>query len=278
LFASAPAPCDTFAANRAFGRIGLAVEAGSGRSRRQRVHEAGSLRVRFPHVRPGGALEAIIVNTAGGMAGGDRFEIDVKVDVNARLTLMTTAAEKVYRSLGPDTQFAIRLAVDAGGDLAWLPQETIVFNNARLRREIDVDLADGANLLIAEAAVFGRAAMGERVHEGLFFDRWRIRVDGSLRFAETVRLDGAIAQKLAARAVARAGIAIATIVKIPGNDANVAAVRGIEREFAGEVGISAWNGIAVARLVANDGAALRRDLIAVLTALGGKPLPRLWLN
>ena len=52
----------------------------------------------------------------------------------------------------------------------------------------------------------------------------------------------------------------------------------LSRDFAGEVGVSAWNGLAVARLVAPDGAALRRDLIAVLTALGGTPLPRLWMN
>ena len=105
-----------------------------------------------------------------------------------------------------------------------------------------------------------------------------MRVGGALVFAETLRLDGAIAQRLAQRAIAAESVAVASVLKIPGDDEGVAAVRAMEKDFAGEVGVSAWNGLAVARLVAPDGAALRRDLVAVLTALGAGPLPRLWMN
>jgi urease accessory protein len=73
-------------------------------------------------------------------------------------------------------------------------------------------------------------------------------------------------------------VAVASVIKIPGDEANVAAVRAIGESFAGEVGASAWNGIAAARLAAADGATLRHDLVRVLMALGGGPLPRLWLN
>jgi urease accessory protein len=242
------------------------------------VHEAGSLRVRFPNADRGNALEAVIVNTAGGMAGGDRFAIDIEVGAGAALTVTTAAAEKVYRSLGPDTSIDVKLEVGAGGALAWVPQETILFDQMRLARTIDVELARGASLLLAEAVVFGRSAMGEAVMSGSCFDRWRVRVDGTLVFAETIRLGGAIAPRLAERAIAEGGVAIASVVKIPGDEASVAAVRASNDSFAGEVGASAWNGIAVARLVAVDGAALHRDLVRVLMALGGAPLPRLWLN
>ena len=269
---------DVFAGNRAFGRLEFAVAAASGASRRARVHEAGSLRVRFPNTGRGSALEAVIVNTAGGMASGDRFDIDIKVGAGARLTVTTAAAEKIYRSLGPDTDIGVKLDVDPGGALAWLPQETIVFDQARLRRSIDIELARDAKLLLAEAAVFGRSAMGETVVQGHFFDRWRLRVDGALVFAETLRLDGDIAQRLAQRAVTGGGVAVASVIKYPGDDGDAAAVRAMQDRFAGEVGISAWNGLAVARLVATDGAALRRGLVAVLTALDAVPLPRLWLN
>jgi urease accessory protein len=242
------------------------------------VHEAGSLRVRFPNGERGGALDAVMVNTAGGMAGGDRFDIDVTVGAGARLTATTAAAEKIYRSLGPDAEIGVKLAVGAGGTLAWLPQETILFDQARLRRSIDVDLAINANLILAEAVVFGRAAMGEAVRSGRFFDRWRIRRDGTLVFAETLRLDGEITERLAQRASANGGVAVATVLKLPGDEGSVAAVRAVEQDFAGEVGVSAWNGLALARLVAPDGATLRRDLVGVTAALGGMPLPRLWLN
>jgi urease accessory protein len=278
LFASAPAHSEIFAGNRAIGRIAFSVEAATAASRRRRVHEAGALRVRFPNVADKGTLEAVIINTAGGMAGGDRFDIDVALKAGARLTVSTAAAEKIYRSLGPDTDIGVKLDIGAGAALAWLPQETILFDQVRLRRTIEADLAPDASLLLAESVVFGRSAMGETVVEGQFFDRWRVRVGGALVFAESLRLDGAIAQRMARRAVAGESVAVASVLKLPADEKAVAAVRAMEKDFAGEVGISAWNGLAVARLVAPDGAALHRDLVGVLTALSDMPLPRLWLN
>jgi urease accessory protein len=278
MLGSAPLRNEIFAGNRAVGTVAFTVAAGLGVSRRGRVHEAGSLRVRFPNGNSKTALDAVIVNTAGGMTGGDRFDVDIKVGTGARLTVTTAAAEKIYRSLGPDTDIGVTLDVGPGGALAWLPQETIVFDQARLRRKIDIELARDANLLLAEAAVFGRSAMGETVVQGHFFDRWRLRIGGALVFAETLRLDGDIAQRLAQRAVASGGVAVASVIKYPGNDADAAAIRAAQDRFAGEVGVSAWNGLVVARLVASDGAVLRRDLVAMLTALDAAPLPRLWLN
>jgi urease accessory protein len=269
---------DVFAGNRAAARVAFTVAATSGSSRRARVHEAGSLRVRFPNGASRETLDAVIVNTAGGMTGGDRFDIDIKVGAGARLTVTTAAAEKIYRSLGPDTEIGVKLDVGSSGALAWLPQETILFDEVRLRRSIDVELAGDASLLLAEAAVFGRSAMGETVLQGHFFDRWRVRVDGTLVFAEAIRLDGEVARHLAQRAVTGGGVAVASVIKFPGNDGDVAAVRAMQECFTGEVGISAWNGLVAARLVAPDGAALRRDLVAVLTALRSGPLPRLWVN
>jgi urease accessory protein len=274
----APAHDEIFAGNRSVGRIALSVAADGRGSRRKRVHEEGALRVRFPNTAAGGALDAVIINTAGGMTGGDHFAVDIAVEPDARLVVTTAAAEKIYRSLGPDTRIAVKLDVGPSAQLAWLPQETILFDQVRLRRSIDVELGPGANLLLAEGIVFGRSAMGETVRGGRLFDRWRVRRGGALLFAESLRLDGAIAQSLARRAVAGGNIASASVLKVPGDDKAVAAVRAMEKDFAGEVGISAWNGIVVARLVASDGAALHRDLIAVLTALSEQPLPRLWLN
>jgi urease accessory protein len=264
----------TFAANRATGRIALAVGARSGCTRRSRVHEDGSLRVRFPNAEAD-ALEAVIVNTGGGMTGGDRFSIDMTLGEGASLIAGTAAAEKIYRSTGPDAAMDVHLTLAEGARLAWLPQETILFDRARLSRRIDVDLAATASLLLAEAVLFGRAAMGEAMTQGFFADRWRLRRAGKLVFADSARLDGAVADQLAAPASAASGIAIATVLIAPGDDATLAAVRGVDT--AGEVGISCWNGIAVARLCAKDGAALRHDLIALLTTLK-VPLPRLWLN
>lgn len=266
-----------FAANRARGRIALGVVSVDSRTRRMQVSEEGSLRVRFPN--PSATeCEAVIVNTAGGIAGGDRFALGIDVGPGAELVVTGAAAEKVYRAIDADAQMAVTLSVAKGGALRWLPQETILFDCARLSRSIDVELAESASLLFAEAVVFGRSAMGESVMQGRLIDRWRVRRGGRLIFAETLRLDGGIADRLAKPAVAKGAAAIATVLLVPGTDDAIAKVRALGEQFAGEVGISCWNGIAVARLCARDGAALRRDLVAVLATLDRKTLPRLWLN
>lgn len=273
---SAAAASELFAANRAVGGISLAVHARAGMSRPAQLHEHGSSRVRFPGAAAH-ELEAVTLNTAGGVAGGDRFVLDVTVGESAAVAVSSAAAEKVYRSLGPDAMITVKLDIRAGGSLAWLPQETILFDACRLARTIDVELAADAKLLLAEAIVFGRTAMEESVQDGRLFDRWRVRRDGRLIFAETLRLEGPIAEKLAEPGVAAGGVAIATVLVVPGDDRNVQAMRELDG-WRGEVGVSAWNGIAVARLIAPDGAALRHDLMLVLSALRGSALPRLWLN
>src|SRR5215475_1692950 len=149
-----------FAANRARGAVAFDAHVRDGVTRRGLLHESGSLRVRFPSPE-GEGLSAVFVNTAGGVAGGDRFEIDVVASEDARLTTTTAAAEKVYRAAGPGAELAISLKVAPGARLAWLPQETILFDGAKLSRRIDIDIAEGGTLLVCEMVVFGRAAMGE---------------------------------------------------------------------------------------------------------------------
>jgi urease accessory protein len=267
----------TFAANRAQGAVKFDVKLEEGVTRRGVLHESGSLRVRFPSPEADG-LSGVFVNTAGGIAGGDRFDIDIRTGAGARLTLTTAAAEKVYRAPGPAAQLNVALKAEAGAQLFWLPQETILFDRARISRRIDIDLAEDAKLLLCEIVVFGRSAMGERMLHGEFIDRWRLRRGGKLAFAETIRLDGDIGAKLAQSAIAKGGVAIGTALIVPGDEAVVARIREVSETFGGEVGISAWNGFAMARFCAQDAARLRADMMSVLGRASRVPLPRLWLN
>jgi urease accessory protein len=266
-----------FAANRAVGRIALTAEYGRGITQRKRLHESGGLRMHFPGTRKR-ELEAVLINTGGGIAGGDRFDIDIAVGDKARLAVSSAAAEKVYRSLGPDACIAIRLGAGHDATIGWLPQETILFDGARLHRTIDIDLADDARLVFAEAVIFGRTGMGEAVEQGFLFDRWRVRRGGALVFAESVRLDGGIAAKLGEAAVAKGGVAIATVLIVPGNAETIEPLRAPSPPFRAEVGTSAWNGVAVARLCAADGAALRYDLTTLIATLRGGKLPHCWFH
>jgi urease accessory protein len=266
-----------FAANRARGAVTFDVHQVEGVTRRRHLHESGSLRVRFPSPEAEG-LSAVFVNTAGGVAGGDCFDIDIAVGEGSRLAVTTAAAEKVYRAQGPAAQLTIALKAADGAHLAWLPQETILFDRARVLRRIDVDLAESASLLLCEIVVFGRAAMGERIRHGEFVDRWRLRRGGRLVFAETIRLDGDIGEKMIRPAIAKGGVAIGTALIVPGDDALVERIRAVSERFGGEVGISCWNGFAMARFCAQDAARLRTDMMAVLGRASAVGLPRLWLN
>ncbi len=267
----------TFAANRARGAVAFDVHLQDGVTRRRNLHESGSLRVRFPSPE-GEGLSAVFVNTAGGIAGGDRFDTEIAVGEGAQLTLTTAAAEKVYRAHSEGATLNIALKAAAGARLSWLPQETILFDRARVSRCIDIDLAEDASLLLCEIVVFGRAAMGERMLSGEFVDRWRLRRGGRLVFAETVRLDGDIGEKLARPAFAKGGVAIGTALIVPGDEALVERIRELSDSFGGEVGVSAWNGFAMVRFCAQDAARLRADMMAVLGRASTSPLPRLWLN
>jgi len=266
-----------FAANRARGAVTFDVRSVEGVTRRGEVHESGSLRVRFPSPE-GEGLSAVLVNTAGGVAGGDRFDIEIAAHEGARLTLTTAAAEKVYRAAGQAAELNIALKADEGAHLAWLPQETILFDRAKMSRRIEMDLAEGASLLLCEIVVFGRSAMGERMEQGAFVDRWRLRRGGRLIFAETVRLEGDIGKKLGQPAIANGGVAVGTALIVPGDEALVERVREAASSFGGEAAISAWNGFAMARFCAQDAARLRADMMAVLGRASSVPLPRLWLN
>jgi urease accessory protein len=266
-----------FAANRAQGAVAFDVHQVEGVTRRRHLHESGSLRVRFPSPEAEG-LSAVFVNTAGGVAGGDRFDIEIATGEGSRLAVTTAAAEKVYRAVGAPSQLNIALKVAAGSHLAWLPQETILFDRAQVSRRIDIDLADSASLLFCEIVVFGRAAMGERMLSGQFVDRWRMRRGGRLVFAETIRLDGDIGQKLRQSAVAKGGVAVGTALIAPGDEALVERVRALAEPFRAEVGVSCWNGFAMARFCAQDAAKLRADMMAVLGCASGSALPRLWLS
>jgi urease accessory protein len=261
---------------RALGRVALGVARLGSATRAARVAEAGSLRVRMPRVA-GPTLEGVLINTAGGIACGDRFMVDVQAGPGAQLAVATPAAEKVYRSDGATAEMSVRLTIASGADLAWLPQETILFDEARLRRRFEVDLESDARLLLFEPVVFGRTARGEEVRQGFFEDCWRIRRDGRLVYAETLRLEGSVAALLDRPAIAGGARALATLLYVaPDAEARLDQARSLLEASMGMAGASAWNGLLAVRFLARDGAELRRDAVAFLQGFRGCALPRVW--
>lgn len=241
--------------------------------------ESGPLRLRFPRQGAERMLEGVLVNTGGGVACGDVFEVSVAVDAGGACLLTTTAAEKIYRSDGPEAAIVNRASVGAGARLDWLPQETILFDRARLRRRFEADLDGDAALLVAEIAVLGRAARNESLHEALFEDRWRIRRDGRLIYADSLRLEGAVTDLMARSAIGGGARALATILDLsPGAEARLDEARSLLGALpaAVEAGASAWNGHLAVRMLAPAVAPLREGAAHFLAAWRGRPMPRVW--
>ena len=262
---------------RSHGRLELAVARIGPDTRALRIAESGPLRLRLP--RTGGpGLEAVLMNTGGGIACGDVHDVAVDAGDGARIALATPSAEKVYRSDGPLATAAIRLSLGHGADLAWLPQETILFDEARFARSITVELGATARYLGLEAVVFGRTARGEDVRHGSFTERWRIRRDGSLIFADSLRLSGAIASSLDRAAIGGGARALATLVYVaPDAERRLDEARSLLQGSPPVLaGASAWNGLLAVRWIGRNGAELRAAIMPFVEAFRACALPRVW--
>lgn len=253
-----------FHQQRSFGRVELSV----GERGLHHMREEGSAKVRFPF----GGNEAILINTGGGLAGGDHFEFELEAQAHAKLNITSQAAERVYRTLGPAAQVHTTLKASANAQLFWLPQETILFDGAALTRKLDVDLSPTSTFLAVEPIIIGRPEAGERVLQILFRDSWRIRKGGELIFADNIALHG---MPPTSKATLNFATAMANVVFISENcEAKLDAVRAVLRE---NCSASAWNGKLVARFLARDGFELRKSLVPALTVLAGEfELPKVW--
>jgi urease accessory protein len=261
---------------RVAGGVHLRIASRDGRSAVADLGESDGYKVRFP--RGGVCPEAVIINTGGGLAGGDRVRQEIAVGKGARATVTTQAAERVYRALGAsETTLGIRLSLEDGARLDWLPQETILFDRARLQRSIAVDMAPSAQCLLVETLIFGRTAMGESVRVGHLRDRWRVRIGGKLVFAENLRLDGAIADTLSAAPIAGGAHVVATLVAVREDAADqLPAVRCALDGTECDAGASAWGNLLVVRALGRSGESVRRMLERVVPVLAGDTLPRVW--
>lgn len=255
---------------RAEGAVTLRFGAGG---RLRGLRQSASLKVLFP--RSDGDPQAVFINTAGGLTGGDRFTTDLALEPGAALTTTTQAAERAYRAQpGQTAQVRARVFVGAGARLNWLPQEMLLFDGAALDRALSVDLAEGAELLLCESLVFGRTAMGEVVRDLRLRDRIEIRRAGRPLFLDQLRLDGDAEAHLGGRALAGGARAAALVLLVsPKAEAARDALRPHLPRTAGASLIR--EDLLAIRLLAPDSFLMRRDLVPMLTQLSGA-LPKPW--
>jgi len=261
---------------RVRGGVDLTFQARGGRTWLASTRERDGYKVRMP--REAGACQAVLINTGGGVAGGDRVAIHVDAGTDTRACVSTSAAERVYKAASAAPAIIdVDLKLGPNAAMNWLPQETIVFDRARLNRTINVALTGSSRLLFAETLVLGRAAMGETLNAGDIRDCWRVRRDGRLIFAEDVRLEDDIVATLAGAASADGANTVATVVAVAPDIADrLGDVRARLEDVEAMCAASSWNDILLVRILGRRGALARRALEYVLPVLSDDPLPRVW--
>jgi urease accessory protein len=247
------------------------------------VFERSPTRILFPRTGHRAVQEAVLINTAGGIAGGDQLEYSVAALPDASIAVTSQAAEKVYRALYEPARVATRLEVRESAKLAWLPQETIVFNWGRLHRTTEIELFSGAELLALEWLVLGRAAHGEVVVGGNIADSWHVKKDGRLIWADSFRITDEIYQYLKTKALLSNCNAIATLIYFgPCVDKRLDFLREIIPSLGCNCAATLVCGLIVVRFAAKESSNLKLALRSFLQQfgpeLGSGPfqVPKMW--
>jgi urease accessory protein len=268
---------------RAEGSCRIVLSSSERGNRIMDVFQRSPIRVLFPTVGETPIQEAVLVNTAGGIAGGDRLESAVTLLANASIAVTSQAAEKVYRALDEPACIETKLKVSEAAKLAWLPQETIVFNGARLRRGTEIELSSGAELLALEWLVLGRAAYGEEVIGGHIADTWRVKKDGRLIWADSFRVTDEMFPHLHRKALLSDRKAFATLIYFgPDLETRLELLRNIASSIACQCAPTSVSGLIIVRFAASDSfdlrVALRSFLQQFSEELGPGPfrVPKMW--
>ncbi len=242
----------------------------------ERLFQSGCVKILLPRIHSGPA-EAVIVNTSGGVTGGDRLDLDVRVQEGGVLCVTSQAAEKVYRSSGGAGTIRNRVRLGARSVLDWLPQETILFDGSALSRKFTAELEADSRLLALETLFLGRRAMGESLGDVRLRDQWRIFRQGRLVYGDCVRLGEHLPRELGGRAGLDSAVALANLIHVAPDAGDRL---GRARELLSFEGVraaaSAWNGLLLVRFVSRDAWALRNALGRYLEGFRGAGLPRVW--
>lgn len=172
----------------------------------------GPLVVQRPFHPEGALAHTYLLHPPGGVVGGDRISLRASSEAGAEALLTTPAAGKFYRSSGALALQEISLQVGNGASLEWLPQETLLFDGARVDSQLQVDVSEGARFIGWDLLCFGRPASGHDFTQGTGRFRVAVRRDGSPLLLEHLRANP---EFLGAGWGLRGGRVMATLLATP---------------------------------------------------------------
>lgn len=260
------------------GRLELELFRAKETSRIGRDFQSGCLKVRSLRPTPDGVPTIALINTAGGLTGGDELNQNVRWHCQTHACVTTPAAEKIYRSTGGDALIATRLHIANEAHAEWLPQETILFDGGRIERSLEIELEGTATIVACDGVVFGRLARDEVLGPGYFSDTLKVSRDGRLILFDRTRVDGPIHAWLDGTSTGRGSRAAGMVlVSCARPEALLTEIREALANMACLSGASHVRGLIHVRLLARNDIELRAALSGIVAlALDGRPVPRNW--
>ncbi|PIB24247.1 hypothetical protein BFP76_03215 [Amylibacter kogurei] len=259
---------------RAKGRAHLGFVARAGKTTLMDLHQSGCVKAMLPR-NHAPVMDGVLINTAGGVTGGDQLQYSATLGDDTTLCLTTQTAERIYQSSSGHGTIKTDFSVGANATFDWIPQETILFNQSALKRNMTVTMDASSSVMLMESIVLGRRAMGETLNSCFLSDQWRVMRSGKMAYADALRISDPNA--LNTPATLGGNRAFTTLVYIaPDAEARRNQMQQMLNFDDVKTGVSAWNGCLVTRFIARDAQPLRKALIATLTQFRNAPLPRVW--
>lgn len=263
---------DAIPHQRSHGEAHISLQGG----RLTELRQSGSGKVMLPRTHAA-VREIVFLNTSGGLTAGDRLDYSLSLGAGMSARATTQTAERAYRAEGDCALATVTLQLGRGADLAWLPQETILFDGSALRRQTRVEMADEARFLGIETVVLGRAAMGETVARLALEDSRTVRCGGRLLLVDPFRLNDAVLARTGGAALLNGARAFSTLILAgPGADLALEPLRAELDEPGVQGAASAFNGRLVLRCLAVDAWPLRRQMLRLIGLLCPGGAPRCW--
>ena len=261
--------------------IALGYERQGARSVLARRRHDGPLVVQKPLYPEGEAVcHTILVHPPGGIAGGDELEISAGASAGAHALLTTPGAGKWYRSTGAWASQRVAFDIETDAALEWLPQQTILFDDAMANMELCVDLGAGARYIGWEILCFGRTGSGERFSRGRCRVSTEIRRQGRRLWRERGEIRGGSALMDSAVGLNGRTVCATMHAAAPGIGANtlMLARQAIDETIA----VTLLPGILIARALGDSSEMLRERFAQLwsvlrLAVMGREShLPRIW--
>lgn len=259
---------------RAVGSVRLSTKLRGAHTVLDGLYQHGAAKAVFPRANRG--MTAVLLNTSGGVTGGDTFAYEAEAGAGTHLTLTTQACERAYRAQpGEVGQVRTTLRVHDGATLWWLPQETLIFDGCALERRLSCAITGTGRALIVEPICVGRLAMGEAQVSGLMADRIDITRNGAPLVRDGWRLSGDITAQMRSPACADGAAALVSLTYVGADAAaHLAPIRAL-LPASGGASLLAQD-VLVMRLIAPSGYALRGDLLPILDHLTRSEMPLCW--